>query len=135
VVSYFNRDHGIPSLVPLTEGGVKVQIARPARLEIVPKGKDYRVYGAAWAGESEVAKVELSTDGGRTWSPTKLLGEPVRHAWRLWESTWRTPDEACRLSIMVKATDQRGLTQPMQRSGDLRNVMIHHVLPVEVVVS
>jgi DMSO/TMAO reductase YedYZ molybdopterin-dependent catalytic subunit len=133
--SYFERSHGVPSLVPLTECGVKAQIARPARFEIIPKATKYRVYGAAWSGESEIAKVELSTDGGQTWSITRLLGESVPHSWRLWEASWRTPEEACRTILMVKATDQRGRTQPMQRDPDLRNVMIHHVLPVEISVS
>jgi DMSO/TMAO reductase YedYZ molybdopterin-dependent catalytic subunit len=133
--SYFERNHGVPSLVPLTECGVKAQIARPARFETVPKATNYRVYGAAWAGELAVAKVELSTDGGRSWLTAKLLGEPIPHCWRLWESNWRTPDQPCRTALMVKATDERGRSQPMQRDPDLRNVMIHHVLPVEVTVA
>jgi DMSO/TMAO reductase YedYZ molybdopterin-dependent catalytic subunit len=133
--SYFERNHGVPSLVPLTECGVKAQIARPARFEIISKATNYRVRGAAWSGESAVAKVELSTDGGQTWSITKLLGESVPHSWRLWESSWRTPDQAGRMILMARATDERGRIQPMQRDPDLRNVMIHHVLPVEVVVG
>jgi DMSO/TMAO reductase YedYZ molybdopterin-dependent catalytic subunit len=133
--SYFERNHGVPSVVPLTECGVKAQIARPARFETVAKAANYRAYGAAWAGESAVTKVELSTDGGQTWTTTKLLGEPVPHSWRLWESNWRTPEEPCQTILMVKATDERGRTQPMQRDPDLRNVMIHHVLPVEVTVN
>jgi DMSO/TMAO reductase YedYZ molybdopterin-dependent catalytic subunit len=133
--SYFERNHGVPSVVPLSECAVKAQIARPARFEIVPKATNYRIHGAAWAGESEIAKVEISTDGGKTWSTTELLGESIPHSWRLWEFNWRTPDEPCRKSLMAKATDERGRTQPMQRDADLRNVMIHHVLPVEITVS
>jgi DMSO/TMAO reductase YedYZ molybdopterin-dependent catalytic subunit len=130
--SIFERSYGVPTLVPLTENAVKAQIARPARDEVVPKGKDYRVFGAAWAGESDVAKVEISTDGGKTWSAAGLLGEPVRHAWRLWEWTWRTPENRGRQSLMARATDTRGRTQPLERNVDLRTVMIHHVIPVEV---
>ena len=94
--SYFHRDHGVPSLTALTECAVKAQIARPARFEIVPKGTNYRVHGAAWAGEAEIATVELSTDGGKTWSATTLLGQSVRHAWRLWEARWRAPTKPAR---------------------------------------
>jgi DMSO/TMAO reductase YedYZ molybdopterin-dependent catalytic subunit len=133
--SYFERNHGVPSVVPLSECVVKAQIARPARFEIVPRATNYRIHGAAWAGESEIAKVEISTDGGKTWSNTKLLGESIPHSWRLWEFNWRTPDEPCRKSLMAKATDERSRAQPMQRDADLRNVMIHHVLPVEITVS
>jgi DMSO/TMAO reductase YedYZ molybdopterin-dependent catalytic subunit len=129
--SYFERRQGIPSMVPLTENEVKSQIARPARSEVVPKGQDYRVHGAAWAGESVVSKVEISTDGGKTWSEATLLGEPVQHAWRLWEWNWRTPKEAGPGSMMTRATDQRGRVQPMTRDLDRRTVMINHVVPVE----
>jgi hypothetical protein len=35
---------------------------------------------------------------------------------------------------MARATDDRGRSQPMTRSTDLRTVKIHHVIPVEVTV-
>jgi DMSO/TMAO reductase YedYZ molybdopterin-dependent catalytic subunit len=133
--SIFEMREGVPTLVPLTENAVKAQIARPARDEVVPKGQEYRVYGAAWAGESSVAKVEISTDGGESWSVASLLGQPLRHAWRLWEWTWRTPETQGRRSLMARATDRRGRTQPSQRDPNLRTVMIHHVVPVEVIVK
>ena len=37
----------------------------------------YRVHGAAWGGEDEIAKVEISADGGATWSAAKLLDDPI----------------------------------------------------------
>jgi DMSO/TMAO reductase YedYZ molybdopterin-dependent catalytic subunit len=129
--SYFERRHGIPSLVPVTENEVKCQIARPARHEVVPKNRDYRVHGAAWAGESDVSKVEVSTDGGKTWAEATLTGEAVHHAWRLWEWNWRTPHEPGHASMLARATDQRGRVQPMTRDVDRRTVMISHVVPVE----
>jgi DMSO/TMAO reductase YedYZ molybdopterin-dependent catalytic subunit len=129
--SYFERRHGVPSLLPVTENEVKAQIARPARYEVVPKGSEYRVHGAAWAGESEVAKVEVSSDGGSTWTEATLTGEAVPQAWRLWEWKWQTPKVAGRSSLMARATDKRGRTQPMTWDVDRRNVMISHVVPVE----
>src|SRR5260370_693248 len=64
--STFQRQDGLLTLVPIGEMEVKSAVARPALGEVVPAGKDYRVYGAAWTGESEIAKVEVSTDGGKT---------------------------------------------------------------------
>jgi DMSO/TMAO reductase YedYZ molybdopterin-dependent catalytic subunit len=130
--SFFEQRNGIPTLVPLTEIAVKAQIARPMRGEAVPRDKDYRVYGAAWAGEAIVSKVEISTDGAKSWSSANLLGNPVRHAWRLWEWNWRTPKKVGRQNLMARATDDRGRTQPLQRDVNLRTVMIHHVVPIEV---
>jgi DMSO/TMAO reductase YedYZ molybdopterin-dependent catalytic subunit len=129
--SYFERRHGIPSLAPVAENEVKAQIARPARHEVVPKGTEFRVHGAAWAGESEVAKVEVSTDGGKAWAEATLTDEAVPHAWRLWEWTWQAPKEPGPGSMMARATDKRGRVQPMGRDADRRNVMISHVVPVE----
>ena len=90
------------------------------------------MYGAAWAGESDVARVEVSDDGGKSWSEAKLIGKPVRYVWRYWEHDWRTPDSPGRRVIMARATDTRGRAQPMRRDPDRRDAVISHVLPVEV---
>jgi DMSO/TMAO reductase YedYZ molybdopterin-dependent catalytic subunit len=126
------RDRLPPSLAPVTELQTKAQIARPAPLEVVPRGADYPMRGAAWTGGGRVAKVEVSDDGGRTWTEAKLVGEDVPSAWRLWEHTWRTPDLAGRRVVMARATDDRGRTQPMTRDPLWRDAMISHVLPIEV---
>jgi DMSO/TMAO reductase YedYZ molybdopterin-dependent catalytic subunit len=130
--SYFERRHGLPTLVPVTEIQVKAEIARPARHEVVAAGSSYHVHGAAWAGESEVARVEVSTDGGRSWADATLHGAPARHTWRLWHFDWTTPHEPGRFALMARATDRRGQVQPMSRDPDRRNTMINHVVPIEV---
>jgi DMSO/TMAO reductase YedYZ molybdopterin-dependent catalytic subunit len=129
--SYFERRNGLPILTPITELEVKAEVAHPIANEHVPAHKDYRIHGAAWTGESEVAKVEVSTDSGQTWTAAKLLGEPVPYCWRLWEFTWRAPQPG-QYTVMARATDQRGRTQPLKRDPDRRNYLISHVLPVAV---
>lgn len=128
------RRDGLPTLVPITDIDVKSSIARPAAGETVPAGKDYRIYGAAWAGEAAIAKVEVSTDGGKTWQEAKLLGKSVPLAWRLWEYTWRTP-KAGEAILMSRATDTRGRVQPLKRDADRRSYMINQVYPIEVEVK
>jgi DMSO/TMAO reductase YedYZ molybdopterin-dependent catalytic subunit len=130
--TYWERRHGHPSLVPITELEVKSQIARPAPFEAVPKDSTYRVRGAAWTGDSEVGRVELSTDGGRTWADATLTGASTRYAWRFWEHDWRTPARPGPAILMARATDRRGRVQPMGRDADRRDAMISHVLPIEV---
>jgi DMSO/TMAO reductase YedYZ molybdopterin-dependent catalytic subunit len=132
--SYFSQLKGLPNLVPITELLVKAEIARPAAGEIVKESKDYRVHGAAWTGDSDVARVEVSTDAGRTWTDARLLGDKVRHAWRLWEYQWRTPDKAGEARIMARATDAAGRVQALERDPDRRTYMISHVLPVDVTI-
>jgi DMSO/TMAO reductase YedYZ molybdopterin-dependent catalytic subunit len=130
--TYFERRHGLPSVTPITSMLVKSSISRPFADEVVAKGRTYAVTGAAWAGESDIAKVELSTDGGGTWQPAKLLGEAVPFAWRLWSFDWRVPDQPGRVSLVVRATDTRGATQPTGRDADRRTYMVNHLVPVEV---
>ena len=111
---------------------VKAEIARPAWHEIIPADTIYRVYGAAWTGESEVSGVELSTDGGARWEQAQLLGESVPYAWRFWEYYWRTPGEPGTHILMARATDARGDVQPMQRDTHRGSYIISHVQPIEV---
>jgi DMSO/TMAO reductase YedYZ molybdopterin-dependent catalytic subunit len=129
--SYFERSDGSPTLIPVTEMLVKASIARPMLHEVVPGDKDYRVFGAAWAGEQEVAAVEISTDGGSMWQRGQLLGDAVPYAWRLWEYSWRTPAMGtCRLAC--RAIDGNGKTQSATRDEDRRDYLINHVVTVEV---
>ena len=68
------------------------------------------INGIAWTGSGKITRVDVSTDGGATWSPAKLQ-EPVlskahtrfRHLWN-----W-TGGEAV---IMSRAADETGYVQP-----------------------
>jgi len=130
--TYWDRPYGVPIQRPITELSVKAQIARPVGQEVVPAGKPYRIFGAAWTGEADVERVEVSTDGGRIWSAAHLTGKPTRHAWRLWEYDWNVPARGGRYSLLARAIDTKGRQQPTERSRDLRNYMISHLLPTEV---
>jgi Mo-co oxidoreductase dimerisation domain len=116
----------------LTEQQVKAEIARPENGEVISAHSTYRIHGAAWSGEADIAKVEISFDDTRTWQAAKLSGDPVKNAWRLWEYEWRTPGNAGRYTLFARATDSRGRTQSRDRSGDRGTYMINHLLPVEV---
>ena len=106
--AYWQHHNGLPSRVAITELQVEEQIARPTFDEIVPKGTRYRVFGAAWTGDATISKVEISTDGGKRYSAAKLLGDPVRHSWRLWEFTWDIPSAPGKYALIAKATDSQG---------------------------
>lgn len=127
----WRRRLGQPTLVPVTDIQVKAEIARPMEGETVPAGMPYRVFGAAWAGEADVTKVEVSTDGGKTWAAAKLTGEATPFCWRFWEYEWKSP-AAGKAVVMARATDSKGRTQPTERDQDRRDAVITHVLPVEV---
>jgi DMSO/TMAO reductase YedYZ molybdopterin-dependent catalytic subunit len=128
----WERRHGVASLVPVSTIAIKAQIARPAPFEVVPRATAYRMHGAAWSGDADVAKVEVSDDGGKAWREAKLIGKHVPLAWRFWEYPWQTPAAPGRCIVMARATDTRGRVQPMKRDPDLRDAAIHHVLPIEI---
>jgi len=130
--SYWKRRGDIADLAPLTEIQVKAEIAKPAQGEIVPADSKVRVHGAAWTSDAEIVKVELSTDGGETWNEAKFIDESIPNAWRLWEFDWHTPSKPGQASLVARATDSHGRTQPTQRDSDRGTYMINHLLPITV---
>ena len=69
------------------------------------------VRGYALAGGvREVARVEVSADGGATWAPAELLERPRPWAWRPWEAA-RGPG-ARRARVGRRAWDNSRRAQP-----------------------
>jgi len=130
--AFWKRRGDMVERVPLSELQTKAEIARPAEGEIVPANSHVRVQGAAWTTNGEIIKVELSTDGGSTWNDAKLLGEAKPNAWRLWEFDWKTPAAAGKQTLISRATDSRGRTQPVEHDPDRGTYMINHLLPIEI---
>lgn len=128
----WERDAGLPTSVPIRDIQVKAEIARPCLREIVPAGAEYRIFGAAWAGENKVATVEVSTDAGKTWTAAKFASADVPFSWRLWETHWKVPNEPGSYRLMAKATDNQGRTQTATHNRDHGGYLIHHMLPIDV---
>jgi hypothetical protein len=61
-----------------------------------------------------------------------LLGESKLNAWRFWEFDWQTPSQPGKQTLIARATDSLGRTQPVMRDPDRGTYMINHLLPVEV---
>ena len=94
---------------PVTALGVKSVIAGPVDGASVKPGR-IAVHGTAWAGEADVAKVEISTDGGTNWNAAILGQDRARYAWRLWSYEWKAA--AGDHTILARATDSQGHAQP-----------------------
>jgi DMSO/TMAO reductase YedYZ molybdopterin-dependent catalytic subunit len=130
--AYWERRDDIAELKPLTEIQVKAQIALPTEAEIVPANSSVCVSGGAWACDTEITKVELSTDGGANWSDTRLVGAGKPNAWRFWEFDWQTPSQPGKRTLIARATDSLGRRQPVLRDPDRGTYMINHLLPIQV---
>jgi sulfite oxidase len=94
----------------VTALSVKSVISGPSDGASVKAGK-MTVQGAAWAGEADIAKVEISTDGGASWKPAALGHDQAHYAWRLWSYEWKA-GKTGDYTILSRATDTQGRTQP-----------------------
>src|SRR6266403_2302571 len=130
--AFWKRRGDNAELVPLSEMQIKAEIAEPREGETVSANSNVRVHGAAWTGNGEITKVELSADSGSTWNEAKLLGEARPDAWRLWEFDWKTPNRPGKATLIARATDSNGSTQPPERDPDRGTYMINHLLPITV---
>jgi DMSO/TMAO reductase YedYZ molybdopterin-dependent catalytic subunit len=112
-------------MIPVAGLVVKSLINTPlegAKLKAGP----VRIAGFAWAGESFIAKVEVSMDNGSTWQPASLGKEREKYAWQSFESEFRITKPGSYL-LMARATDDKGNVQPVapqwNPSGYLWNVI------------
>ena len=105
---------GPGNTIAVTALPVKSVIASPADGSRHRKGP-VQITGAAWAGESEVVRVEVSADEGKTWQQAPLNPSQEKHAWRLWSLTWK-PNAPGAYVLMARATDRQGRTQPLAPS-------------------
>jgi len=93
------------------------------------------VRGRAWSGLGEVARVEVSADGGERWSDARLGPSGSRWAWRAWE--WEWDAEPGEHELCCRATDAAGNAQPLEAPWNLGGYANNEVqrVPVDVEAS
>jgi sulfite oxidase len=118
---------------PVTALGVKSVIAGPADGATI-KAASFAIHGAAWAGEADITKVEVSTDSGSTWNPARLTTEYARYAWRLWSYACK-PAKAGDYVVMSRATDSQGRIQPATAAWNPSGYLYNAIDQVKVHVA
>jgi len=88
---------------------VNSQICSPVTGETRAPGP-LPVRGWAFAGERELARVDLSADGGKVWVVTELAPARSRWSWRLWQATVELG--AGEHELVCRAWDAAAQTQP-----------------------
>jgi hypothetical protein len=93
-----------------------------------------RLEGRAWSGGAELASVEVSTDGGASWSPAELGPSSLgRWAWRAWSFDWdATPGEH---ELCSRATTVHGSSQPLEAPWNLGGYANNAVQRIAVTVA
>ena len=71
------------------------------------------IAGIAFAGDRGIGKIEVSTDGGKTWEQAEIKAPLSPYTWSLWHRQW-IPQQSGKHKIIVRATDGRGVTQTSQ---------------------
>src|SRR5712692_8885158 len=133
--AYWDYRDGTPVRRPLGEMKLKSEIARPSVYETLEPNQVYTVFGAAWAGETEVTEIAVSTDGGHTWAEAEFLDPVQRHTWRRWRFDWLTPKEPGQYTLLARAKDAKGGAQPDKHDQNYGSYVIDHPLPIEVFVA
>jgi hypothetical protein len=103
------------------------------RERFLPAGP-VQLSGRAWSGRAPVTRVEVSTDGGQTWSDAALSPADPAHpwAWRSWTCNWDA--EPGPAELLVRASDETGETQPVEQEWNrqgMANTLVQRV-PVTV---
>ncbi len=94
---------------------------------------DVTLEGRAWSGFGAIERVEVSTDGGTTWSDAALDDQPDRYSWVRWSWTWNaTPGEH---DLSCRATDAEGNVQPLEAEWNLGGYAANPVQHVAVTVT
>jgi len=113
--------------VPINRFNVRSIFVRPEPGESVPPGIPIEMQGVAFDSGNGIRRVEVSMDGGATWSDARLDPELGKYSWRRWRASW-TPGNRGQYRLMARATNAVGETQSTaqwNRSGFMWNVIEH----------
>jgi DMSO/TMAO reductase YedYZ molybdopterin-dependent catalytic subunit len=132
--AYWDDSEGIPVRRPLAEMKLKAQIARPRVYERLEPGRPYTVFGAAWAGDTDVTEIWISLDDGKSWVQGDFVDPMCRHTWRRWKYDWTTPVRQGRYTLLARARGADARAQPDGHNPNFGSYVIDHPLPIEVYV-
>ena len=88
----------------------KSVITRPSGGQRLPGPGFYEISGLAWSGGGAIRRVEVSTDGGRTWKDAQLQEPVFRFAHARFRYAWNWNGEET--VLQSRCTDERGQVQP-----------------------
>ncbi|HAL49469.1 MAG: hypothetical protein FI707_05515 [SAR202 cluster bacterium] len=122
-----------PDLVMLTALGVKSVITDPRDEDSsLPRGS-HAVRGLAWSGCGAIERVEVSVDGGDTWTDAHIEGPREKWLWARWSYLWEV-DEPGQYAIKARATDEEGRTQP-QTKWNFQRKHFDGIVPLDIEVN
>jgi sulfane dehydrogenase subunit SoxC len=94
------------------EMGVKSVITKPSSTMTLPRPGFYEISGIAWSGAGRIRQVEVSTDGGATWTAAALVGEERPKSLVRFRLPWEWTGKSA--VLQSRATDEKGRVQPLR---------------------
>jgi len=116
---------------PINAGVVKSALALPRPAELSAGSNS--ISGFAYSPSGPVQRVEWSADGGSSWQAARILDPVLPHAWQRFQFEWDAP--AGSHTLLTRATDAAGQTQPDQIAFNSKGYLLNIVLPHPVTVS
>ena len=110
---------------PVTEQVIKSALALPWPAEL-PAGRR-RIHGYAHSPAGPISRVEWSEDSGLTRNEAELSGRQPDLSWARFEFVWDA--EAGERTIMTRATDTEGNTQPDHVPYNEKGYLFNQPLP------
>jgi len=86
-----------------------------------------RITGLAWSGHGKIVKVEISTNGAKTWKEAQLNHPVLRKAHTRFQMDWEWDGKPTK--IVSRSTDEKGNVQPDRKSVIARmgeNALFHY---------
>jgi sulfite dehydrogenase (cytochrome) subunit A len=112
--------------VPINLMNVRSFFVRPDPGAWVPVGQAWALEGIAFDGGHGIRQVEVSADGGGSWSQARLGEDLGRFSFRRWHAEW-TPSARGEYCLQVRAVNNAGEGQPAQanwnRGGFMRDAI------------
>ena len=93
-----------------------------------------RLEGRAWSGLGAIERVDVSTDGGETWTGAELSPQRSPRAWRGWSCPWQPPGPGDH-ELCSRAVDSAGNRQPIEAAWNLKGYANNSVQRVPVTVT
>jgi DMSO/TMAO reductase YedYZ molybdopterin-dependent catalytic subunit len=94
------RNLKVKSLITSLEDGATISIGKPIAIE-----------GKAWSGFGCICKVEVDLGDGWRYAELQTEDDLGQYAWKNWSQDW-TPRKKGTINLRVRATDEKGNTQP-----------------------
>jgi sulfane dehydrogenase subunit SoxC len=92
----------------------KSVITFPSGGQMLPGPGPYELTGLAWSGRGRIERVEVTTDGGRSWVPANLQEPRLPIALTRFRLRWRF--DGRETAIASRAIDETGYVQPTREA-------------------